>query len=370
MKGESAEMAYKFQEVNIYLFDVHSVPKVLSNPNCVQKAFNFLVDEAQYTSQYDLGNAINTANLSIRPLTKRSIDRNHFWKRYKDIMIVDGKPDYWKLQIPFLCAPTSMKVKLGTGRLGFQANVRSAIYLSGMGWSSNLHIHLSGDIDAAQLIDFIDRLNTKNNTFLVSGKPKGVVGIFQLFADWIRSEVYSPTYAPVDRESCSKYLVTSIVKFQGSLNYYKSSSGSQPQMSDLDRSIMLSILRGSHKDLKDWARETNDKKFTVTEPRDRPDFGLVDFERSALIFMQDAASKHTQGKLRCHGSNSRLCYMMVFSLLALYNGLEAAALTNPKLATLRNSLKASLRELPLAYTNNMLCQALYSNHNQLQKLTA
>jgi hypothetical protein len=363
-------MAYKFQEVNIYVFDVHSVPKALTNPACVQNAFSFLVDENQYRNHYDSGQIIQTNHLSMRPLTRRNLAHNHFWKRYKDIWFVNGKPDYWNLQLPFVCEPINTKVKLAIGGSGFQANVRPVIFLSGMGWSSNLRVHLSGNIDTAQLIDFLSRLNTAKDAFLENSKPRGLVDIFRLFANYVRNEIYSQGCAPIDRETISRYLVISIAKFQGPLNYYKSQYSHQPQMTDSDRTMMLSILRGNPKSMQDWAKETNEKMFSIAYSTDRPDFGLIDFNRAALIFMQEAASQNAQGKLRCHGSNVRLCYMTVFSLLGIYKGLEAAAQSNPKIEALRKNLLVTLKELPHLYKNNMFCLSLYRNHKQLQELNA
>jgi len=370
-------MAYTFHDVNIFAFDVHSVPKALANPGCVQPAFGFLVDGDQYRAQYDAGAAAQTANLTVRPLTQRTLAHNRFWMRYKDLWFVNGKLDYWSLQLPFVGRPLHARLKLAATGPGFRASVRPVIYLSALGWSTNIHVHLSGDISPAQLTDLIGRLHTAKDIFLLGGAPKSLIDMFRLFAGWVRNEVYSPGCAPIDRESLSKYVVTSVTEFQGPLSYYKSPGGPFAQMSDADRSLMLGLLRGSPKTLQDYAKEVAEKRFTPTYSTNRPDFGLIDFNRGALVFMQEAALRQAaagaaanQGKLRCHGSNTRLCLMMIYSLLASYDALETAALADQKIAALRNSLQATLKGLPKIYERNLFCQALYANHKQLQKLTS
>ncbi|MEK6285105.1 MAG: hypothetical protein AABO57_05135 [Acidobacteriota bacterium] len=363
-------MAYLFHEVNFYIFDVHTVLKPLRSSGCLQPAFSFLNNEAEYRNQYDKSKVVQTASFNVHPLTKRSLIHNHFWKRYKDIWLAGSKPDYWKLQLPFVCQPRNTKVRLDAGVTALRGSVRPVVFLSAVGWSSNLYIHLSGDIDPGQLIELTGKLDRGEAVFQVNGKNKSIVEIFKLFAGQLGREIYLPDCSPVDTQSISRYLITSVARFSGPLMYYRSRSGATTDMADTDRALMLSILRGRPLNLADWAAETNDKKFSLTYSDKRPDFGLIDFRRAALLFMQEAASKNGQGKLRCYGSNVRLCYLMVMALVEFYRDSETDAATSSQINSLRENIKGTLKQLPKVYKPNKFCEALYSNHKALRKIVA
>jgi len=66
----------------------------------------------------------------------------------------DSTIDYWKLQAPFICSLRQPAVSLDE-HLGFQGRISPVVYLSALGWSSNLNIHLRGNIQISALLDFI-----------------------------------------------------------------------------------------------------------------------------------------------------------------------------------------------------------------------
>src|SRR5215212_2652182 len=139
-------MAYVFQSVDIFAFDLHITVNPLRDSTVVQKDYAFLINPDLYRAQYESGKLLETPNFIIRPLTWRSHHkRHHFWRPYLD-MWPAGKADYWGLQVPFSLKPKDCKIEITTAGKTFKVAVLPMIYLWSFGWSTNLNIYLRGEI--------------------------------------------------------------------------------------------------------------------------------------------------------------------------------------------------------------------------------
>jgi hypothetical protein len=364
-------MDAQFHAVDIHIFDVHSVVKPLSSLACLQNNFQFLGKADDYRQQYASRQGVLTPTFYVHPLSQRTQKQNHFWKRYLEIWHGNAF-DPWKLQVPFVCSPREPVLKLVTEGTGFEGKIRPIIYLSALGWSTNLNLHLSGDIKLPKLRDFIGQLRKSgpgNSLFKLQDKPQDLSQIFQHFSKKILQEVYSPDCSPEDTLRVTRYFVTSLSQFSGPLLNYKATLWTKGKaMNDDDRALLHSILLGRPINVPELAQILKNKQHTFI-PFKGPDFALAYFEKGILAFLQQGALKGSgrRASISCFASNIRTCSMMIWSLLNFYKESGSWAKSNPLIEELREAVKFNLQKIPSRYTNEY-CRALYSNHAELKGL--
>jgi hypothetical protein len=368
-------MAYTVHEADIYLFDIHTTIKPLLVPKAVQDQLSFLVDPKRYQEQYKAEQVVKTDTFCIRPLTKRVFVRDHFWHYYKEIWLDEDVPNYWKLQTPFLYDPIKTQVKLAAEELDFHTEVQRFIYLSAIGWATNLQINIKGDIDPGdQLVQFVGQLLDRDTTlFRLEGQEMNLSGIFKAISDQLRKDVYKPNYLPVDKLKIARHCVLSLTQATGSVRHYDRDDEwltGEDTMADTDRALMHSLLYGRSISVQEFAEREQKKEYIVTKfGYGSSEFALTDFRRGTLLFMQDSANiSSRRASLRCLASNIRRCSIMTLLLPHFYDESARYAKENTMIANLRESIKTTLKELPSYYTNKF-CRALYTKE-RLYELAA
>jgi hypothetical protein len=369
-------MAYEFQTVDISIFDFHVVIEALLNNNAIQPQFRFLTTATDYNLQYQSGQAVQTANLKIQPLSWRMLEHHHFWKYYKFCQSDGGRPDFWKLQMPFVCVQNQSQnlINLHTDSSNFAGTVRAFVFLSGMGWSTNLEIRLRGQIKPEELTNFVQRLpRTSASLFEINGNRKNLPDTFEYFSNLLKKEVYQPNIA--EHLTIPRHHVINLTQFTGDIAHFRKGRADDKTMPAADRALMHSILLGEEIGIPRLAIIEKEKKFLLTEfIENEPDFALSYFDRGTLLFMQKTALTSNYAKwkarrksMRCHSFNIRNCLLMMLTLQQFYRFIEKSALTNAKIKLLRDDIGTTIRELPHWY-NNRFCQSFYYNHGPLQKL--
>jgi hypothetical protein len=372
-----------FRSVDIHAFDVHTLLTPLSSTNSLRPQFRFLTDAPAYHSQYAGGKSVLTSSFDVHPLSKHTQNENHFWKNY--LKLFDPKAtDYWQLQAPFICSTRAALVRFVADAPNVRGSIRPAIYLSALGWSTNLNIHLAGDITLSALLAFIlaalNKPGAKSPAHLeLAGQRASFPDIFAFFKNKLLAEVYDPQSPPHDIISKPRHLIISLSQFDGPATYYQRMIG-RKGMADADQALLHSLLRGEEIKAKQLAQKLREQPYTVVPFDRRPDFMLIYFEYGALIFMQQSAlaKGRRQRALSCFASNARNCAVMIWSLYNFYNVAKAKATTDQTIKGVRDNVLANLRAMGDQYlaapgittTSIRYGNALFNNHDKLKQLLA
>ena len=368
-------MGYDFQTVDFFFFDYHAVYEPLLSGGGLQPDFLFLTEPDAYQTQYQSNQNIQTAHFDIQPLRWRMLTHHHFWKYYQTINHLGSAPDFWGLQMPFICRPKHFKLSLLTGTDRFAATVRSFVFLSAMGWSTNLEIRLTGHMSPLELQNFMRQLtDEKAVPFAVDGQRRTLPKVFEFFAEKLKKDVYLPHL--IDRRRITRYSIVNLAKFEGEIAHYRSSDSTAKQMPAADRAALHAILHGTSVSVPELIKRENNKKFLLTYFID-PDFAVTYFDYGTLIFMQRKAlktnyeaSKSRRGAMRCHSSNLRNYLAMTLLLSRFYSDTKSYENTEKgqqRIKSLRADIKTVLRSIPHWYTNPF-CQSFHYAYGPLQSL--
>lgn len=371
-------MAYEFQSIDLSIFDFHMAVSALLNPASVRPEFQFLTDPAQYNAQYQSGQPVQTADLMIRPMRWRAFAYHFFW-RYYQLIHQNGQPNFWKLQMPFVCHPTQTEIKLVTGSPDFEGTVRPTLLLSGLGWATNLNIRLRGRMKPSHVQEFVRRLpNRHASPFDVNGSRKILPEVFESLSALVSKDVYLPNM--VEALKVKRYLIMTLSQFSGDVSFYRGPFAGVKQMPAADRALLHSMLRGTPVGVPDLIKLENEGEFLITRFVDsvefnNPDFALTYFDYGTLIFMQRTASntnaakwKARRGAMRCHMANIRNYLLMTLSLYAFYRDTAKEAATSAKVKDLRDYIKSTLIEMPARY-NNPFADSFHKSYGPLKKLS-
>jgi hypothetical protein len=365
-------MPYQFQRVDICAFDFHLMLAPLAGGTPTKASFNYLVDPTLYNQQYSAGSQTNTANLSFSPLDWRTLTYHHFWKYYQTIQAAaGGKYDFWKLQMPFI-GRIKDQIKLVSGSPNITGAVIPTIFLSGIGWSTNLNIRIAGQLTSAQLSDFVGKLANKGaSLFEIEGQRLTLPQVFEYVGNTVLTEVYEPK--SIDAIKIKRQLIVCPFEATGPVAPYPAGQTGAKRISTADRASLHSILLGVPVSFADVRNFENERRFLLTQFYNGPDFALTYFEKGTLLFMQDTAiaggayRRALQAKLECLLSNIRN-YLVI--TLDLYNFCLATA-NNPNLdaktKALRSDLIFSLQSIPKNYSNHF-CQSFHANFKPISKL--
>jgi hypothetical protein len=365
-------MPYQFQQVEIRAFDFHLMLAPLAGGTQPQAAFNYLVDPNLYNQQYSANVQTNTANLSFAPLHWRTLNFHHFWKHYQTIQpAAGGKYDFWKLQMPFI-GKVNSQIKLISGSPNINGTVEAGIFLTAIGWSTNIDISIAGQLTTAQLSEFVGKLaNKPAPLFEVGGKQLTLPELFEYVGKIVLSEVYEPK--SIDAIKIKRQLIVCPFAATGPVDHYAANQTAAKRISTADRASLHSIIQGAPVSFVDVGALEKEKKFLLTQFHDGPDFALTYFDRGTLLFMLDTAiddgayRRARQSKLDCLLTNIRN-YLVI--TLDLYNFSQATA-GNPNLDAktkgLRSDLVFTLQAIPQSYSNHF-CQSFHTNFTPIGKL--
>jgi hypothetical protein len=365
-------MPYQFQRVEIRAFDFHLMLAPLAGGTQPKAALNYLVDPNLYNQQYNAGTQTKTANLSFSPLNWRTLNFHHFWKYYQTIQPAGGgKYDFWKLQMP-LIGKVNNPINLISGSPNVNGTAEASIFLSAIGWSTNLNISIAGQLTTPQLSEFVGKLSNKPAAlFEIAGKQLTLPGLFEYLGSTVLSEVYEPK--SIDAIKIKRQLIVCPFEATGPVAHYPAGQVGAKRISTADRASLHSIIQGIPVSFADVGNLENEKKFLLTQFHDGPDFALTYFDKGTLLFMQDTAIgggayRHTlQSKLDCLLTNIRN-YLVI--TLDLYNFCLATA-NNPNLdaktKALRSDLVFTVKAIPQSYSNHF-CQSFHAKFTPIGKL--
>jgi hypothetical protein len=367
-----------FQGIDIFVFDVHTTIRPLAANDSLQERFRFLVEPDSYRKQYLNGQSTLTKSFDVHPLSKHSQSRNHFWKNYLNLF-AEAAPDVWQMQAPFICSLRQPIVTLADD-LGFGGSIHPRIYLSALGWSTNLNIHLRGDISLSALLDFILGIvgKTGNPGLRLDGQSGNLSFILRNLADRLLEEVYDKAHPPkTGAPEITRRMIISLSKFEGTPLHYKKTL-KRKGMTDEEQALLHSLLRGERIEVKELAQKLRSPSPTVVSFEPDADFMLLYFEFGALVFMQRSArlKDKRQRSLSCFASNTRSYATMIYTLLHFYLATKNAE--NQALKEMREEVKANLLAMKDKYLSSsetaresvQFGRAFFKNNEELKRVFA
>lgn len=322
-------MEKQFGTVEIFAFDLHTALAPLALKTASAR-FQFLADPALYRTTYKAANQIETKSFTIAPLSADAIRRHHLWSRYTSTQLVRD-PDYWSLQMPLLCQPKNVDLKLSDPNL--KGTVQASLWLFPLGWSTHLEIVLQ-DPMAEQDLKALTRSLHDGQPISLSGQPRKIIDVFRRLSRRLTDDVYQNFQGVNDMLRISRHLVISLGNYSGPVEAYKpgSATGMPPKV----RALMHSILLGNEvsdqevlsleKNLE--APDSGKNKFLLTGLRAKngtksPDFGITYFDQGSLLLVQKGfSSKARRESFHCFGSNVRYFTMMALAWLAFESELR------------------------------------------------
>ena len=365
-----------FQSVDLHIFDVHTTVKPLISDSCVREEFRFLTNAEAYRQQYAKPKTLVRNSFDFHPLSRHAQTRNQFWSNYLT-RVDEPSIDYWNRQAPFLASLTRPFVSLSKD-LSFEGRVTPVVYLSPLGWSSNLNIHLRGAIQLKELLNFLLGIlgPTGDSGLLMEGEPAKVAEIFKTLASRFSEVVYDPADPPrTGTPEIAKHMVVSLAKFGGPpLRYQRTSS--TKGMTTAEQAMLHSLIRGEVIGTKEFAEKLRKPSPTVVSFGAGPDLMLIYFERGALIFMQEYAVKKgkRQRALSCLASNTRSFAIMAWTLFHFHRLTQNA--TNPAVKEMRALVENNLLAMKEGFSSTSetmrgsvkYAEALFRNQPKFKEL--
>lgn len=359
-------MAYKFQAVDLSFFDFHMVLDPLLNPASINSDFGFLVDPVAYQKQYQSGLAMWNTDIKVSPLKWRTLTYHHFWKYYQTIWSDGGVYDFWKLQMPFIGKPmAAVPLTFDSGSPAVQGVARVTVFLTAMGWSTNVDLHLRGDMTPEWLSKLVGQIfKASGGNFKLDGTRQSLAGVFEHVGNLVRSAIYSAKI--IDSLRIKRHTIITLSSFTGPITNYFATQSSRKQMPPADRALFHSILKGAPMDYSDVIKLENPRKFLLTQYSNGPDFAITYFDHGTLLFMQQSAlftgdvDRLRRSKMRCHSSNIRNYLLTTLDLYSFCRDSKKSAELNPKVKSLREAALYTLHDIPNKYTNQF-CESFHQN---------
>lgn len=371
--------------INISVFDIHTtiLPLLLPETEAIQSKFRFLIYPDWYRTKYNEQKKEETKTFQINPLTKDNLQYNHFWKHYQRICRYNNFPDYWMLQLPFILKPIKNFISLDLSKL-FNKKVLSeenitlgkiepklTIFLSSIGWSTNINIYLKDNFDSQQLINIIHNLRERDvRPFLVDQKNLSLSELYQYCSSLLRQEIYSSENSIPDILTIKRHFVISIEEFEGQVKLYHSfgyHDKNIPKMKNEERAFIHSIIYGRDISIDEFKTQ----RVSLT-PFNDANFAVTEFEHGTLLFMQDLIKKahldsHRSNKLVCLNGNIQVCSIILLLWIQFYKKARQRKYLGRKAKALYDNIPSTLNLLPVYYTNKF-CQTFYKGHKGLQKI--
>jgi hypothetical protein len=364
-------MTYTFGSVDIIAFDIHTAIKPLAFPQFLKPEFKFLADGRNYNQQYELWQAVGTGEFAVHPVKKREFTRNHFWKHYAG-MSFGVELDFWGLQIPFVFEPKDFDLQVNMDGLAFQVEVEPVIYLNSTGWSSNLKLKLTGQLNASEVQEFVGRLRGLNQSqlpFVVSGANQRLTSVFKALGWMVRKGIYDKPDTVGDVMTVSNQLIISLADATATPKYFNEEWGLTPFMDDDERAQVLGMLYGDKINAGAPAEVKRYQDSTlVTRFRDT-NFSLTNYRKGTLLYMQEQGAKGL-GKmesLSCLASNVRSCTMMTHFLLEFAQAAGKISGPSSMVEALQERAQSTLTLLPDFY-HNAYSRNFYLHHDRIKKV--
>ena len=361
-------MPYNFKHVTIEIFDIHPIAALYKAPaqSCFQPAFAFLGDEPQYEQQFLKRTPVQTNSFVFTPLPVYEQEKSHFWIGYCAIATKSGRPDYWRLQLPFYGRVRDTGLTLNHPLQGITVSAYPSVYLTGIGWSVNLTVEVRGDIKKADLIalvGWLSRAEGEGFSFTAAGGANDRKSLFRWYNDRILEEVFPKAQPPHAGMKIVNQFVISLNTYEGDLKTYQA-------MPTDEKALMRSILYGRTVNPEDLAKEqANRPLLKIQITTSDTNFALTNFDYGSLIFLQREARlkqppvKENKRKVECFANNIK-DFLMTMHLLSQFTRLPGPPAPQSDLGNRPAGLATVLAAIPGYYTN-LFAQAMYKNHKDL-----
>lgn len=361
-------MPYSFKQVTIYVFDIHPAVSLLRDPSrsYMKPEFSFLATPAEYEQAYLGRKTVKTASFTFEPLPVYEQEKSHFWKSYGAIRLKEGKPDVWGLQLPFADTRVKAGLSLEHKLPAVTIKVIPAVYLSTLGWSTQLKLQLKGEIKKTDLIDLVGWLSRggeKPFAFKMGDEPTDKKEVFRFLNNKVLEEVYLKGTPPHPGMKIINQVIVSLDSYEGGVTSY-------PALPSGDKALMRSLLFGQPVDPVDL--DTLDKTLPILKAYITPNgvnFALLNFEQGALLFLQREAqgapnqSNEDKRKVACFAENCKNCLVTALLLWQFYSQ-TGTAVVDSDLGRVKAGLPAIIKALPENYTS-LFCTNLFQQHKGL-----
>ena len=353
-------MAYIFHDVVVFAFDIHTAISALESapPGQFQPRFQFLTDPAQFNPFYRGCRDVNLPGFGFRPVPATKLISDHFWSQY--ISMAGNKDrDFWRIQMPLICHPKRTKLALRAAPVKVQITIRPEVFLSPMGWSTNIRIGFRGNMTWKQTVELVQAVMDRSvdTPFLIGTDGARLTEVFQYYQRQVVDAVFQGAGPPHPPTKIPRYFVVSINHFEGPVKRYRT------EMTRAERARIESLLYGRQIGYS----EEGSRPLTLTTIDD-PNFALTDFDHGTLVFAQtDALKLNYARKLHCLASNIQKCMMMAFSQLQFLK-LANRGSNSPLLTAMRDNALDTLHRFPESYCHPF-CTSLFLNHLSLAEIS-
>jgi hypothetical protein len=268
----------------------------------------------------------------------------------------------------------------GSGSLRHRRWGRLAVVLDAIGWATSIDFSLPVSLSPSELRDIVGRMRGKPaagdpSIFRLNGQQFRLADVLKAFGDRIKTEIYTPKAAIGESMKVARHLIIVPQRFTGPINSFLPQLESDSAMPDVDRAMMLSLLRGEQITEQDFAQINVDRRFSIIHfPNRGPDFALTEFNSGTLFCPQMAARKPKNApqaltRLHCAAANLSASCLMILVLTNFCQDDEAIQLgkKSAKVGTLLDGVKTTLKALPSKYANEV-CRGFFRHFRPLNKL--
>lgn len=355
-------MPEHFKTVGIYVFDVHTSLLPVSSKK-VPPPLGFLVDAEKYRQAYAANQPVVTKSFRIAPLHPITIKKHLFWAGYSGTP-TGAPPDYWAIQMPFVCRPTKTNISLETAQ-GLKAIVTTSIYLFTLGWATTLEFSfVQQKVSTDSLTQLSTAFRSGEKIFRIDGREAGLTDLFKWFSQRITSECFQGFQKNNDWLRVPRYVVMGLANSSSPAEAYQ--PGSETGMTPETRALMHSMLLGREVKQEEIIEleKTGSQGFLLARLRNL-DFAITYFDEGTLLVIQDTLNAKDEQVFACFESNIKNFLLMVKMWLSFQIELQRLA---PGQASTELSLinpDTQLRELKQRYPNRF-AKAYYAAHSKLK----
>ncbi len=207
-------MAYEFQKIDMFVFDLHFTLKPLITAALLQENLRFLVDADLYSKQYLHGSYEMNQELYHQIHQLPGAKTGTLWKYYGSSSLA-ASSDVWALQLPFVCRPKTL-VTLAMQPNTFTVSLQPVIYLFPLGWSTNIECCIEGKIDENELISFVGKIRSAGERPLkFNQKEYSVSKFFEALAMQLKTDIFLDPSSAEDVAKTPRHMVISLSQFDG-----------------------------------------------------------------------------------------------------------------------------------------------------------
>jgi hypothetical protein len=318
-----------------------------------QEEFKFLELPALYNELYNKKLPITTESFCFKPLTATSIQKNKLWKAY-----INFSDDHWALQTPLVGHfKRSLDIDL-MAPFDCTTDISVWVYLSSLGWSTNVDIRLRGNLIKNDIIDLIGRLRSTPNREQMPFKwagPKSLTDIFIQCQNTLAKEVYhSPSFRG---KEYMRHFVISVNRFSGEITPFH-------RMTHAEKGLLLRLLFGVNINATDYIEiEQNSEDGPYKHSKidiSGPNFAITSFKHGTFLFIQKT---RFEGQVHCLHKNVRDMIMLALTKLDFIGETKGAS-SETLLGTLAENSLNNLKRLQQNYSNKF-CQGFFEKHGSL-----